>query len=149
MKITHEMVIDHLGRIINQILSLKKRSFFQFEGVEFYPSEVHLLLVIKEKSATNATKMAGELGITKGAVSQTLSRLEKKGVLTKTKDPYKKNELTINFTSFGAAAFKYYNTRITKLNKKHDRYLNSFSDKEKVVIERFLTHVEKMIEDIA
>jgi DNA-binding MarR family transcriptional regulator len=149
MKKTNEMVMDHLNRIINQVLLLKKRSFFQFEDVEFYPSEVHLLLVIKEKSATNATKMAGELGITKGAVSQTLSRLEKKGVLTKTKDPYKKNELTIIFTSFGAAAFKYYTTRLTKLHKKHNRYLDSFSDKEKVVVERFLTEVEKMIDDIA
>ena len=149
MKTTNEMVIKSLQMFINKVLFLKKRSLFQFQGVKFYPSEIHLLLVIRDKNATNATKMAGELGVTKGAVSQTLSRLEKKGVLKKTKDPYKKNELTLRFTSFGSAAFKHYSTYAARLFKKHNRYLEHFTDKEKKVIQRFLTEAEKVLDEIA
>jgi DNA-binding MarR family transcriptional regulator len=143
------MVMKSLQMFINKILFLKKRSLFQFQGVKFYPSEIHLLLIVRDKNATNATKMAGELGVTKGAVSQTLSRLEKKGVLKKTKDPYKKNELTLSFTTFGAAAFKHYSAHATRLLKKHNRYLDQFTDKEKAIVQRFLTEAEKVFDEIA
>ena len=56
------------------------------------------MIAISESRATNATKIADELGVTKGAVSQTLTRLEKKGVLVKTKDASNKNELSLQFT---------------------------------------------------
>ena len=148
METTSKELVQQLDRVINKILFLKKKSFFEFEGVKFYPSEIHLLLVIKEKSATNATHMAEALGVTKGAVSQTLSRLEKKGVLTKTKDPYHKNELTLNFTDFGTAVFSYYRTQAAKLANRHERYLSQFTDRQKATVLQFLQEVEATIEEI-
>lgn len=147
MSISNGDIIGRLQRVINKILFLKKKSLFQFQGVNFYPSEIHLMLVISGESATNATQMARQLGVTKGAVSQTLNRLEKKGVLTKTKDPYHKNELTLNFTPFGTKAFRYYNQRSADFFRKHDRYLESFTDKEKKVIQRFLVQVESVFDE--
>jgi DNA-binding MarR family transcriptional regulator len=148
MKPTNEEVIDRLQRVINKILFLKRKSLFQFQGVEFYPSEIHLMLVIKEKSATNATRMSEQLGVTKGAVSQTLSRLEKKGVLNKTKDPYNKNELTLTFTPFGAEAFTHYSIRVAEAIEKHSRYLERFTDDEKAIIQRFLAEVESVFDEM-
>ena len=59
------------------------------------------MLAIKNGVNTNASGIAKQFGLTKGAISQTLSRLEKKGIINKTKDPYKKNELTLSLTNFG------------------------------------------------
>lgn len=143
------MVVQQLDRVINKVLFLKKRSFFEFKGVKFYPSEIHLLLVAKEKGATNATHMAEALGVTKGAVSQTLSRLEHKGILTKTKDPYHKNELTLNFTELGTAAFKYYRSYAAKLANRHKRYLDGFTDKQKATVFQFLEEVEKTLSELS
>lgn len=148
MKATNETVIDLLGRVINKILFLKKKDLFQFQGVKFYPSEVHVMLVIEEKSATNATRMAEQLGVTKGAVSQTLTRLEKKGVLTKTKDPYNKNELTLTFTPFGAEAFRYYSARVADNIRKHHHYLEQFTEHEKMAIQQFLIDVDKVLDEM-
>jgi len=148
MSVTDKMVVDQLNRLVNKILFLRKKSFFEFKGVKFYPSEIHLLLVVKEKSATNATKMAEELGITKGAVSQTLSRLEQKGVLTKTKDPFHKNELTLSFTAFGGAALRYYQSHAAKLADRHRSYLESFTAKQKDVVFQFLQEAEKAFDEM-
>ena len=148
MKTLNERILDRLQRVINKILFLKKKSIFEFRGVEFFPSEVHLMLVIKDKSATNATRIADRLGVTKGAVSQTLSRLEKKGVLRKTKDPFNRNELTLDFTSFGAAAFENYSIHAAGMLKKHDRYLEGFTDNEKGTVLRFLMEVEKVFDEV-
>jgi DNA-binding MarR family transcriptional regulator len=146
MKASKETIINSIHSVINKILFMKKKSLFQFQGVEFYPSEIHLILIIREKTATNATKMAKELGVTKGAVSQTLNRLEKKGIIKKTKDPYKKNELTLSFTPFGAEAFKYYKSYAARSNKKQNRHLDQFSDNEKESIQRFLSELENMFD---
>ncbi len=148
MKVTNETVLKQFDRLINQVLALKRRSFFEFKGVRFYPSEVHLLLVVKEKIATNATHIADELGITKGAVSQTLSRLEGKGVLVKTKDPNNKNQLTLSFTPFGAEAFRYYSRRAGELIRKHHEYLKGFTAKEKAAVQRFLQEAERVLGQI-
>jgi DNA-binding MarR family transcriptional regulator len=148
MKASNETVLAQLERVINQILFLKRKSLFQFQGVKFYPSEIHLMLMVKDKTATNATKMARQLGVTKGAVSQTLTRLEKKGVLSKTKDPFNKNELTLKFTPFGSQAFEYYGRRSAELGKNHENRLESFTEEEKEVIQRFLKGLEEVFEDI-
>ena len=141
-------LIEHLQQVINKILFLKKKRLFQFQDIMFYPSEIHVMLLINEQSATNATKMAEQLGVTKGAVSQTLSRLERKSVLTKTKDPYRKNELTLTFTPFGKKAFEHYSKHTGRLFKKHQRYLKTFSTAEKKVIQRFLVEVENVFDQV-
>lgn len=53
------------------------------EGEKLYSSEIHLLLHIGESAENrrNATRIGEAFGITKGAVSQTLSRLVHKGLL--------------------------------------------------------------------
>ena len=149
METTNESVIGQLQRVVNKILFLKNKRLFQFQGVEFFPSEVHLMLVIKEKIATNATRMAEQLGVTKGAVSQALTRLEKKGVLIKTKDPSNKNELTLAFTSFGAKVFKHYSDRATDLFNGPEDFLDQLSDAERRAIQSFLVEVERAFERVA
>jgi DNA-binding MarR family transcriptional regulator len=148
MKTTSKMVIEQLDRVINKILFLKKKSLFQFKGVKFFPSEIHLMLVIKEGTGTNATRIARELGVTKGAVSQTLSRLEKKGVLRKAKDPYKKNELTLTFTAFGARAFAHYSALAAEIGRKRQQALAGFAEAEKAAVRRFLLKVEGVLDEV-
>ncbi len=116
------------------------------QGISRYPSEVHLLLVIQDDVATNATTIAGRLGLTKGAVSQTLSRLEKKGIILKTKNPYNKNELTLSLTRLGKEAYAMCRSRQAVFTQAHDAYLTTLNPEQKEVIFNFLLHMEKAID---
>ncbi len=138
-------VLDH---VINKVLFLRKKRLFQFKGVKLYPSEVHLMLLVGEKGTTNATRVAERLGVTKGAVSQTLSRLDQKGVLSKTKDPYNKNELTLSFTPFGEKAFQHCAKAAGEIRARHARYLASFTKHEQAVIRRFLAGLADSLDTI-
>ncbi|MDH3890483.1 MAG: MarR family transcriptional regulator [candidate division Zixibacteria bacterium] len=142
------MVIEELHKVINKILFLKKKSLFQYRGVRFFPSEIHLMLVIRDKTATNATRIAEQLGVTKGAVSQTLSRLEKKGVLLKSKDPYNKNELTLTFTPAGTKALEHYRRSTADLLRQHERIIKSFTLKERAIIQRFLVRLGNTFDEV-
>jgi len=90
--------------LTNQLVFLEKRYVFRHGELDLHPSELHLLLAIKDEPEANATKLAGRLGVTKGAVSQLLKKLEAKGVIEKTSDPAQKNEITSTFTRLGKAA---------------------------------------------
>lgn len=148
MTIKHKQLIGKIFDFINQILFIEKKTIFQEEGIKLFPSEIHLILFIHKEEDTNATRMAGRLGITKGAVSQNLSRLEKKGILSKIKDPYNKNELTIEFTAFGKKVLDHYLSMTAELHRQYDEYLSTLSENERDVISGFLTQAHKIMDKL-
>lgn len=135
-------------QVINKIIFSEKKRVMKFRGTSLYPSEVHLLLVIENDIDTNATEIAKQLGLTKGAVSQTLSRLEKKGIIIKSKDPYNKNELTLSLTGFGKEAYHFCQSTKMAFIEAHDDLLAKLNPKEKEVLLNFLQHMEKTIDDV-
>lgn len=69
-------------------------------------SEIHLVEVIGDNTESySVTDLAGILGVTKGAVSQNLKRLEKKGLTMKQTDPKNRSRAIVGLTSKGKAAY--------------------------------------------
>lgn len=143
------LIHGKLQSIVDKLLFLEKRNIFEYQGTRLFPSEIHLMLAVHKEGrrARNATRIARQLGITKGAVSQSLSRLIKKGILAKTKDPASKNELTLTFTNAGKQALKQLLKWKDKLSEEHNKLLNSFSEQDKGAILRFLTRLEQALID--
>ncbi|MDX2512840.1 MAG: MarR family winged helix-turn-helix transcriptional regulator [Desulfobacterales bacterium] len=69
-------------------------------------SEIHLVEIIGENGESQSvTDLAGLLAVTKGAVSQTLKKLEKKGMTTKHPDPVNSSRAIVELTTKGKTAF--------------------------------------------
>lgn len=147
METLNDKIARKLNDFINQIIFLEKKNVFRFRGLKLYPSEIHLILVMSE-APTNATQMAGMLGVTKGAVSQTITRLEKKGILKKEKDPYLKNELTLSFTPLGKEVFDRYTEMSRTMDQAFREKISRFSHDELGVIDRFLDHLGELPDQI-
>ncbi len=126
---------------INQAVFLDKKRKFIYEGIHLHPSEIHLMLETKGDQAVNATKIAERLGITKGAVSQTLTRLESKGIIEKTKDPYCKNELSITLTPLGKKAYEQHQEMFDEFAKIIKNLSAQYSEKEQEIIKDFLSKI--------
>jgi len=86
---------------ITLLASLDKKRIVTHEGEKLHPSEIQLLMFLYHVQDTNITAIATKMGLTKGAISQTLSRLQKKGIISKEMFPKKKNELQVQFTASG------------------------------------------------
>lgn len=143
---TNEISLSaRVSRVINQFLFLEKRSVFTHRSVTLHPSEIHLMGALMRDADANVTAMAETLGITKGAVSQTISRLVKKDMVTKTRDPHNKNELKVRFTASGRKAIEAFAKSRAEANGRYEAYLDSLSDAERQTIRAFLTQVEQMI----
>lgn len=112
-----------------------------------YPSEIHLILTVARKPK-NASQMAEMLQVTKGAVSQTITRLVKKGVLVKEKDPFKNNELTLSFTPKGERILQQYRERDKGTDKKLMEHIASYKKHEQEIIARFLNYISKLFDEM-
>ena len=79
--------------------------------------------VISEYPDANAGEMAQRLGVSNGAVSQTLARLEKKGVIYKHKDTSLKNRVTAAFTDSGKEAMERFESEQASSKELFSNYL--------------------------
>ncbi|WP_193746542.1 MarR family transcriptional regulator [Ruegeria sp. ANG-R] len=120
---------------------MEKKSRVLVGDVTFFPSEVNLILFIHMNPDENVTQMATQLGITKGAVSQTLARLEKKGVLRRSKIPGTKNESLVELLPFGLDVANRCLLVRRELDAKFGTYLTNVSSEEKKTISRFMGYL--------
>ena len=145
MRSSPKKIAGQVRRVINRLIFLEKRSVFKYGILRLYPSEIHLMQVLKETPDLNAGKIAQRLGISNGAVSQTLARLERKKIIIKTKDPALKNELTVTFTESGRTAIQGFEMEQASAIEAFSGYLASLSINDRKVIESFLSHMEDLL----
>jgi DNA-binding MarR family transcriptional regulator len=139
---------DRISRIINRLIFLEKRSVFQLGSLKLHPSEIHLMKVVRERPDLNAGEIAQRLGVSNGAVSQTLARLERKGVITKVKDPSLKNRVTAVFTESGRLAIERFEQERASSAESFTNYLAGLSEREKEVIHGLISHMEEFLEEL-
>jgi DNA-binding MarR family transcriptional regulator len=98
-------LIAKFSRVSNlwQQLDSKPRKF----GTEndLSGSEIHLIEVVGQSEGLSVTDLAKRLGITKGAVSQTLKRLEAKELIVKEVDPANTSRITVSLSTKGKVAY--------------------------------------------
>ena len=129
-------------------LYLEKGHSLEVEGRTLYPTEIHFLLIIDAGRQGNATQMAERMGVTKGAISQTLSRLESKGMLIKSRDPANKNELNLALTPTGQRAARRAREATGHVQQRYGEFLAGLDVTEKEVIRRFLTTMNSIFESL-
>jgi DNA-binding MarR family transcriptional regulator len=111
------------------------------------PSEIHLLQAIGRNPGKKITDLATYAGVTKGAISQMANKLAARNLVVKYSAPGNEKEVLLKLTAAGRTA-----------QKGHDRHhgmfvdevvdaLGDITDDQVLVLEKFLTSVEKCIDD--
>ena len=139
---------EQILRISNKLIFLEKKSIIKHGDLKLYPSEIHLIDVIAKGQDINASKMAARLGVTKGAVSQTLARLDKKGILRKSKDPQNKNELTVHFTPLGKKVLEEQKKLRAAFYEEYSKYFSNIPEEEEAIILGFLKKMGELFDGL-
>jgi DNA-binding MarR family transcriptional regulator len=145
--VSDNLLLSKIFQSISTLTSLDRKKIVLFEDLKLYPSEIHLLLFIFQIRDTNITRIAEFLGLTKGAISQTLTRLVKKGIIHKETQPHKKNQLYIRFTPKGEKLMRHIIQFRNSLEEKYLNYISTLSNEEKNLISHFLDKMVKFMED--
>ena len=72
---------------------------------KLHSAEIHLIEAVGHNEGISVTDLADLMGVTKGAVSQTLKKLEAKGLVTKSPAPENSSRLLLCLTAKGKVAF--------------------------------------------
>ena len=82
MNAAHEKLILSFKRLIH-VLSTGRKSPRNFGGVALHKAEVHILEIIGNRPGINVSDIAAMLNVTKGAISQIVSKLHAKKLIEK------------------------------------------------------------------
>lgn len=141
-----DFLIESGIRILNKAHTLEKKPVDIGHGVFLYPSEFHVIEVVGKHPEKNLTAIASHLGVTKGAISQMVRKLEKKELVRKVSIPGNKKNIMLELTDSGQKAFEWHKSLHEFMETGIRKELEQMSDSE---IERFLRiygHIESMLD---
>ena len=103
---TYERILRKLDRIVTVMESMHMPSNSFGTGISMYRSEIHTIQAIGKNPGINVTALAEYLGVTKSAVSQTIAKLYRKGLVRKTSTPGNAKEVILELTDLGLIGFR-------------------------------------------
>ena len=144
LRMKNEKQIIH--RKFQSILSLAqkmektRKSFGTGEMISH--SEIHLIEIVGDTQDLSVTDLSRHMGITKGAVSQSLKRLENKGFTTKKTDPENLSRSIVLLSSKGQTAYWAHKHWHETMDGGFLKYLDELDDEAFEIIIDFLVRVE-------
>jgi DNA-binding MarR family transcriptional regulator len=101
-------LIDSFLRLVNKYNSLGRHPISFGTPYKFYHSERHMLDIVGDDPGLNITEFAKAAGVTKGAISQVVSKLEKKGALRRYKSEENEKEIRLELTQLGEEIYAHH-----------------------------------------
>ncbi len=98
--------IDSLDRLANRYFILARATVDFGTGEKLTASEIHSIEAVGNNKGITVSKLSVILGITKGAVSQMIGKLERKGYVSKARPTDSWKELELSLTVKGEKAFR-------------------------------------------
>jgi len=101
---------EQLMRILDQVLAKVESLHSPFHdfgtGVPIYRNEIHTIQDIGIHPRINLKTLAEHMGVTKGAASQTITKLVRKGMVRKTRAKGNAKEVFLELTDLGWIGFR-------------------------------------------
>lgn len=136
-----------LLRIAEKLYQLNAQTRNYGTDEKLFNAEIHMIKLIKENQGACVTRLSEILEVTKGAVSQIMMKLEKKGMIIKNKDLNNLSRLIPRLTPKGEIAYKRHEELHEKFNIILKNTLEDASDNEKAFLNSFLHSLENGIDN--
>ena len=137
-------LIQGFVRIMNKFNAGEKKPLDYGKDIGLlYRAEVHTIEAIGDNPGINVTELALYLGVTKGAISQVIDKLVKKGLVDKSMPSPGVNEVALNLTEKGTLVHVKHKEYHTGMYKKITRLMADCSADQL----EFLANLQNVIED--
>jgi len=133
-------------RVVHKYRRLESIPLDHGTGDRLFPVETHTVEAIGNHPGTTVTLLANTLGVTKGAVSQTLVKLLRKGLVERRPDPEDAKTIHLHLTKQGKTVF----TGHAKFHARYDaevvKALLELDDSKFMVLRRFMELTEHTLD---
>ena len=134
-------------RIINKYNAATKRPRAYGENkIQLYSAETHMIEVIGGEGRITTTQLAKNMAITKGAVSQTTTKLLKKGLIEKIAMEENPHAFYVVLTEEGKAVFDEHRRFHKEMTDRVDAVISTMSDEEKSKLDEILNTLDEILD---
>ncbi|MFC0165444.1 MarR family winged helix-turn-helix transcriptional regulator [Bacillus capparidis] len=144
-EILQEKISNVLLDVINTFSKVNRKKRDYGIGEPLFHSEIYTLNEIKEHEGIHITALAEQCGVTKGAVSQVLKKLEQKELITKEKDIRNQSRLILKLTAKGEIAYAHHLEHQKEFKKMVVGILQDGNDENIDFVKDFLVKVEEKL----
>ena len=129
-------------RLINRYNAVTKMPRYYGTDVLMYPAEIHVIDAIGNNKNVTATGLAGQLGITKGGISQSVAKLYEKELISKSAGTGK-NEIYLHLTDKGRTAYEGHKRLHMHMNDRINGMIADMDDNTKEEIRKLMAALEE------
>ena len=147
MENERQHLVEQIQSLSSAFVALERDFAFHHGGAKLHASEIHFMTAVAADPGGNATSLAQRLEVTKGAVSQTMGRLVKKGVIRK-ESGTSNNELRVLLTPLGSRALQAFHERTAAQWKGFSDHVAGLSRDEYQVITGFLSKLRTFLREV-
>ena len=101
----YDQLMHVLDQVLTKVDSLHSPSHDFGTGIPIYRNEIHTIQDIGRHPRINLKTLAEHMGVTKGAASQTITKLVRKGMVRKTHSKGNAKEVLLELTDLGWTGF--------------------------------------------
>jgi len=130
-----EKLVELINQVTAKMGSMHEPAIEYGTGVPLYRSEIHTIKAIGDNPGINVTGLADRMGVTKGAVSQTLSKLASKGLVVKKTADDNAKEVLPELTEIGRKGYREHEGYHMKM---YDAVREYYGDRFKPELEKFI-----------
>lgn len=135
-----------IQRFVNQYNRLEKLPFDIGAGEVLHPSEMHLIEAVGRRTGDTVTRLCEAFGVTKGAVSQLVTKLEGRGYVQRIRTGARTREVEIRLTEKGEEVFRLHERFHHEMDQSMEQLLKALPDGQislfLEVLERAGSHLE-------
>jgi len=139
-------LVEKFMGIVRRTAELENRPWHFGTTETLYRSEIFLLELIGDQEGIGVTEAANLLGITKGAVSQTLKKLDAKGLMEKLSDPINSLKACLYLTNKGKSAFYAHKHWHETMDGGFKDYFSRLSQENISFLEDFLNQLDAFLD---
>ncbi|RCX22698.1 DNA-binding MarR family transcriptional regulator [Fontibacillus phaseoli] len=133
-----------LGQLILQLRKLESSPKFYGTETALTPSEIHMIDAIGEDGGVLMKELAARLGITKGAVTQIVDRLEAKAFVKRSPHPHISRGILVTLTESGKEAYRAHARMHLAF---YDQLRNSFTEEEIDIFEKCVAKLSDILRE--
>lgn len=140
----HKIAYDSLHLAL-ALVDLDKKTRYYGTDVPIFYSEIHVIMTIAEHPGIHVGGLADILGVTKGAVSEILKKLERKALVIKEIDELNLSRYSLYLTEKGKKAHSSHMYYHSILNSMVEDELQDASENELEFLSTFLSSLMKKV----
>ncbi len=136
-----------LLRVVYDMFEVDKKTRYYGTDSPLFEAEIHMIKAVRENEGIHITGLADKLGVTKGAVSQMIMKLQKKGMILKSRDASNQSRLTLHLTDRGETAYLHHEMLHREYEVLINDILKDATEENKEFLKGFLASVSKRVDE--